>query len=85
MVFPTFFNLSLNLTIRSSWSEPQSVPGLVFARINCIYLINLVIKFNNLENSHCFLFRGQVQMTFYFNGFCLHPNLFEEKNKSDLR
>ena len=43
------------------------------------------IKFNNLENSHCFLFRGQVQMTFYFNGFCLHPNLFEEKNKSDLR
>ena len=32
------------------------------SRINCIYLINLVIKFNNLENSHCFLFRGQVQM-----------------------
>lgn len=48
------------------------------SRINCVYLINLVIKFNNLENSHYFLFRGQVQMTFYFNGFCLHPNLFEE-------
>ena len=31
MVFPTFFNLSLNLAIRSSWSEPQSAPGLVFA------------------------------------------------------
>ena len=31
MVFPTFFNLSLNLTIRSSWSEPQSAPSLVFA------------------------------------------------------
>ena len=28
--FP-FFNLSLNLAIRSSWSEPQSAPGLVFA------------------------------------------------------
>ena len=28
MVFPTFFNLSLNLAIRSSWSEPQSAPGL---------------------------------------------------------
>ena len=55
------------------------------SRINCIYLIKLVIKFNNLENSHYFLFRGQLQMTFYFNGFCLHPNLFEEKNKSDLR
>ena len=31
MVFPTFFNLSLNLAIRSSWSEPQSAPGLAFA------------------------------------------------------
>ena len=30
MVFPTFFNLSLNLAIRSSSSEPQSAPGLVF-------------------------------------------------------
>ena len=31
MVFPTFFNLSLNLAIRSSWFEPQSAPSLVFA------------------------------------------------------
>ena len=31
VVFPTFFNLSLNLAIRSSWSEPQSTPSLVFA------------------------------------------------------
>ena len=31
MIFPTFFNFSLNLVIRSSWSEPQSGPGLVFA------------------------------------------------------
>ena len=29
MVFPTFFNLRLNLAIRSSWSEPQSAPSLV--------------------------------------------------------
>ena len=34
MVFSTFFNFSLNLAIRSSWSEPQSAPGLVFA--DCI-------------------------------------------------
>ena len=34
VVFPTLFNLSLNLAIRSSWSEPQSVPSLVFA--DCI-------------------------------------------------
>ena len=31
MVFPTFSNLSLNFAIRSSWSEPESAPGLVFA------------------------------------------------------
>ena len=34
MVFPPFFNLSLNLAIRSSCSEPQSIPGLVF--VDCI-------------------------------------------------
>ena len=28
LVFPTFFNFSLNLAIRTSWSEPQSAPGL---------------------------------------------------------
>ena len=39
VVFPTFFNLSLILTIRSSWSEPQSAPGLVFA--DCIELLHL--------------------------------------------
>ena len=32
MVFPTFFNLSLNLAIRSSWSEPQSAPSLVLEK-----------------------------------------------------
>ena len=30
VVSPTFFNLSLNLALRSSWSEPQSASGLVF-------------------------------------------------------
>ena len=42
MVFPTFFNLSLNLVIRSSWSEPQSAPGLVFA--DCIELLPLWLQ-----------------------------------------
>ena len=36
VVFPTFFNLSLSLAIRSSWSVPQSAPSLVFA--DCIEL-----------------------------------------------
>ena len=45
MVFPTFFNYSLNLAKRSSWSEPQSAPGLVFA--DCIELPHLCRKENN--------------------------------------
>ena len=31
VIFPAFFSISLNLAIRSSWSEPQSAPCLVFA------------------------------------------------------
>ena len=41
-VFPTFFNLSLNLAIRCSWSEPQSAPRLVFA--DCIELLHLQLQ-----------------------------------------
>ena len=42
VVFPTFFNLSLNLAIRSSWSEAQWAPGLVFA--DCIELLHLWLQ-----------------------------------------
>ena len=42
VVFPTFFHLSLNFSIRSSWSEPQSAPGLVFA--DCIELLHLWLQ-----------------------------------------
>ena len=42
VVFPTFFNLSLNLAIRSWWSDPQSAPGLVFA--DCIELLHLWLQ-----------------------------------------
>ena len=38
MVFPTFFNLSLNLAIKIAWSEPQSAPDLVFS--DCIELLH---------------------------------------------
>ena len=34
MVFPTFFNLSLNFAKRSSWSKLWSAPSLVF--VDCI-------------------------------------------------
>ena len=42
MVFPTFFNLRLNLAIRISWSEPQSAPSLVFA--DCVVSPSLAAK-----------------------------------------
>ena len=42
VVFPTFFNLNLNLAIRSSWSVPQSAPSLVLA--DCIELLRLGCK-----------------------------------------
>ena len=38
-------NLSLNLAIRSLWSEPQSVPSLVFA--DCIEFLHLWLQRNN--------------------------------------
>ena len=40
--FSLLFNLSLNFAIRSSWSEPQSALGLVFA--NCIELLHLQLQ-----------------------------------------
>ena len=48
MIFPTFFNLSLNFAIRSSWSEPQSARSLVFA--DCIELLHLCWKIYNYSD-----------------------------------
>ena len=42
MISPTFFYLSLHFTIRSSWSEPQSTPSLVFSE--CIELLHLQLQ-----------------------------------------
>ena len=48
VVSPTFFNLSLNFAIRSSWSEPQSGPGLVF--VDCVQLLHLWLqKYNQSD------------------------------------
>ena len=44
VAFPTFFNLSLNLSMRHSWSEPQSAPSLVFA--DCIELLHIWLHRN---------------------------------------
>ena len=42
VVFPSFFNLSLNLVIRSSWSEPQSALSFVLA--DCRELLHLWLQ-----------------------------------------
>ena len=42
MIFPTFFNLSLNFIIRSSLSESQSAPSFVVA--DCIKLYHLQLQ-----------------------------------------
>ena len=39
---PTLLNLSLNFATRSSWSEPQSAPDLVF--VDCIELLHLWLQ-----------------------------------------
>ena len=39
---PTYFNLTLNLAIRSSWSEPQSAPSFVSAA--CIQHFHLCLQ-----------------------------------------
>ena len=51
VVFPTFINVSLNLAIRSSWSEPQSAPGLVFA--DCLELLHLWLQRISSVWFHC--------------------------------
>ena len=47
VVFPTFFNFSLNLAIRGSWSEPQSAPGLVFC---WLYRASPCLATKNINN-----------------------------------
>ena len=48
VVFPTFFSLSLNFAIRTSLSEPQSAPDLVFADYISPSLKNPKVKFTML-------------------------------------
>ena len=42
LVFPTFFNFSLNFAIRSLWAEQLTAPGLVFA--DCMELLHLWLQ-----------------------------------------
>ena len=55
VVLPTFFNLNLNLAIRSSWSEPQSAPCLFFFSN---YILNLTPSPHHPGQRHHPLFLG---------------------------
>ena len=66
MVFPTFFNLSLNFSIRSSWSEPQS---------KFLFLFLLTVRVGSslvlLEEGVCY-----DQCVFWQNSISLCPASF---------
>ena len=66
LVLPTFFNLSLNLAIRSSWSEPQSAPG--YGESNspkppvsrsCFFHCLFLCYFRSCDFSLCYNFTAQ--------------------------
>ena len=52
MVFLTFFNISLNLAIRSSQSEPQLTPSLVFADCMELHLQSKVYNQSDVNIDH---------------------------------
>ena len=60
-VFPTFFKLSLNLAIRSSWSETQSTE------------VEFIRKYRllQLEVIPLFFFSGLIMTTNLYNGDCV--------------
>ena len=70
MVFPTFFNLSLNLAIRSSWSEPQSATSTQSGTSNTHfrYCTQVPIQRSNSYNCFClpiWIWKGQDNMKLY--------------------
>ena len=74
VVFPTFFNSSLNLAIRSSWSEPQSAPSPVFA--DCIELLHFGCKEYNQSDfsiDHVVMSMCRVISCVVGRGFLLWP------------
>ena len=80
MVFPTFLNFSLNLAIRSSWSEPQSAPGLVFA--DCIELLHLWFKEYNQSDfgvDHLVMSMCRVSLVLLEEGVCYDQCIFLAK------
>ena len=73
MVFPTFFNVSLNLAIRSSWSEPQSAPSLVFAS-----------QGYGFSNSHVWMWDLDYKESWVLMSWCFRTVVLEKTLESPL-
>ena len=71
---PTFFNFSLNLAIRNSWSEPQSAPGLVFADyIELLHLWRKEYNPSDFSVGHLVMSMCRVFSCVVRRGFLLWP------------
>ena len=70
VVFPTFFNLSLNFTIRSSWSEPRSAPSLFFFFFaDCVELLHIWLqRIESIWFWYYNLMRSMCRAVFYVVG-----------------
>ena len=77
VVFPTFFNLSLNFVMRSSWSEPHSAPGVVFS--DCIELLHLWLQ--GIESIWFWYWPSCIDI---FNPFILKARKIEVQRRQDL-
>ena len=91
MVFPTFFNLSLNFIIQSLWSELQSTPDLVFA--NCIELktreITLLTKIHLVKatffsSSHVCMWELDYKECWSPKNWCFWTMVLEKTLESPL-
>ena len=73
VVFPAFFDLSLNFAVRSSWSEPQSAPGFVFA--DCIEISIVCKEYNQSDfgNDHLVMSMCRVISCVVGRGCLLWP------------
>ena len=78
---PTFFNLSLNLAIRSSWSEPQSAPSLVLAdRIELSIFGCKEYNQSDFSVDHLVMSMGRIVSCVVGRGCLLWPVCFLGKN-----
>ena len=72
VVFPTFFNLSLNFASRSSWSKSGSAPSLVFADgIELLHLqLHIIYNQSDFAIDHLVMSKCRVVSVLLKEGVC---------------